>query len=202
MMSSQTLPFRPLDPQARVVPRRPPLRLAARAVTARQSGDHPDDCPNLFSDVFSGVIDAPTSPAARARDRARRMVEAALRRAEAEALPTLTNFWQEEDAPRQSRPRSANRPEPVADTATQALRQALCAPPEIAPDAPATPAQRDRLRLAIHAMNTTLTIAYPPVGAVVMTYTVLRGESMRLTSRCLVLVAGMTALLHGQIPGI
>lgn len=200
-MSSQTLSFHPIDPALRVTPRRPISR-AARHLAACRPDDQTDDRPNLFADVFSGVIDAPTSPAARARDRARRMVEAALHRAEAEALPHLTNFWQDGATPRQALTRSANRPEPVADTATQALRQALCAPPEIAPDAPATTAQRDRLRLAIHAMNTTLTIAYPPVGAVVMTYSFLRGENMRLTARCLVLAAGMTILLQGQIPGI
>lgn len=195
-MSAQILPIRPVDPALHVVPRRPvSLRLA------RRSDDAADDVPNLFTDVFSGVLDAPSSPAARARDRARRMVEASLARAEAQALPHLTNFWQAETEP-QHRAHPANRPAPQPDVETQALRQVLCAAQDIAPDAQVTKAERDRLRLAVHAMNTTLTIAYPPVGAVVMTYSFLRGESMRLTARCLVLMAGMTVLLHGQLPGI
>lgn len=197
-MSNKTLASLPFDSAARVMPRRPVPRL----VTARRTVEETESRPNLFTDVFSGVIDAPTSPAARARDRARRMVEAAVCRAEAEALPHLTNFWQVDAAPEHNLARSANRPELAPDTATQALRQALCAPSEVAPDAPTTKAEQDRLRLAVHAMNTTLTIAYPPVGAIVMTYSFLRGESMRLTARCLVLVSGMTALLNGQIPGI
>jgi hypothetical protein len=197
-MSYKTLATLPLDTAARVMPRRP----VPRFVAARRTEEETESRPNLFADVFSGVIDAPTSPAARARDRARRMVEAAVCRAEAEALPHLTNFWQDEAASQHNLARSANRPDIAPDTAIQALRQALCAPSEVAPDAPATKAERDRLRLAVHAMNTTLTIAYPPVGAMVMTYSFLRGESMRLTARCLVLVAGMTALLNSQIPGI
>lgn len=198
MMSCQTLPFRPVDSAVRVMPRRP----VARLVTAHRPEDQTESCHNLFTDVFSGVIDVATSPAARARDRARRMVEAAVLRAEAEALPHLANFWQDEAAEQHALACSANRPLPVEETTLKALRQALCAAPEAAPDAPATKAERDRMRLAVHAMNTTLTIAFPPVGVMVMTYSFLRGESMRLTSRCLVLVAGMTALLHGQIPGI
>ena len=201
-MSCQTLPFRPDGAAVRVMPRRPVANTGVSLATARRSGDPKDACPNLFTDVFSGVIDAPTSPAARARDRARRMVEAAVDRAQAQALPHLTNFWQDAGAAQPPVPQIANRPASAPDTATQALRLALCATPEIAPDAPATKAERDRLRLAVHAMNTTLTIAYPPVGVAVMTYSFLRGENMRLTARCLVLVAGMTALMHGQIPGI
>ncbi len=200
-MSRETVPFGPIDSASRVMPRRPVTSAVISIASARRSEATKDACPNLFSDVFSGVIDAPTSPAARARVRARRMVEAAVDRAQVQTLPHLANFWREADAPHHNLARCANRPGPVPDTATQALREALCAPPESAPDAPATQGQRNRLRLAIHAMNTTMTIAYPPVGAMVMTYSILRGESMRLTSRCLVVVAGMTALTNGQIPG-
>lgn len=196
-MSCQSLQTSQFDPVARVIPRRPLSRRAApRAEEAT------DAAANLFADVFdTGVIALP-SAVDRARNRARRVVEAALDRAEAQALPHLANFWTEEAALESPAARAANRPDPVPDLDTLALRKVLCAKPDLAPDAPATKAERDRLRLAVHAMNTTLTIAYPPVGAVVMTYSFLRGESMRLTARSLVLVAGLMALMHGQIPGV
>lgn len=201
-MSCQTLTLAPADPAPRVMPRRPVAHLgAARLAAARRAAAQSEEVINLFSDVYSGVVDAPTSPAARARDRARRMVEEALSRAEAQALPQMTNFWQA-DLAETPRPQAANAPAPSPDMDLQGLRQVLCAQPEVAPDAPATQGERDRLRLAVHALNTTLTIAYPPVGAVVMTYSFLRGESMRLTARSLVLMGAVMTLLHGQIPGV
>ncbi|OYU17594.1 MAG: hypothetical protein CFE34_14920 [Rhodobacteraceae bacterium PARR1] len=200
-MSAQILPIRPpirpVDPAPRVVPGRPvSLRRTNR------SDDQTDTMPNLFTDVFSGVLDAPTSPAARARDRARRLVETAVDRSQAQALPHLTNFWQADLALQQRPNPAANLPAPQPDTETQTLRQILCAKPDTAPDAPATPAERNRLRLAVHAMNTTMTIAYPPMGAVVMTYSFLRGESMRLTTRSLVLMGAVMGLMHGHLPGV
>jgi hypothetical protein len=202
-MSCQTLPIPSADPTLRVIPRRPVARLgAAQLAAARRAAGESDAVSNLFSDVYSGVIDAPSSPAARARDRARRMVEEALDRAETRVLPQLTNLWQADAALQAPALQAANDAVASPDLQDRALRHALCAQPEGAPDAPATVAERDRLRLAVHALNTTLTIAYPPVGAVVMTYSFLRGESMRLTTRSLVLMGAVMAFMHGQIPGV
>ncbi|TKA95160.1 hypothetical protein FAZ78_18330 [Cereibacter changlensis] len=43
------------------------------------------------------------------------------------------------------------------------------------------------MRLAIHTMNTTLILVSLPVGAAMLTYSLLRGEDLRMTSRALVL---------------
>lgn len=63
------------------------------------------------------------------------------------------------------------------------VRAALYPPAEQAP-----PAQSIQLRLAAHAMNATLIVVYAPLGAAVMTYSLLRGEDMRISARLMVLV--------------
>lgn len=76
------------------------------------------------------------------------------------------------------------------------VRLALYPPEEAAP-----PAQSTQLRLAAHAMNATLIIVYAPLGAAVMTYSLLRGEDMRISARLMVLsglVAGFVQSNLGQ----
>jgi hypothetical protein len=50
------------------------------------------------------------------------------------------------------------------------------------------------MRLAVHAMNATLITVYAPVGAAVMTYSILRGEDMRLSGRMMALTGALLAL--------
>ena len=45
----------------------------------------------------------------------------------------------------------------------------------------------NQLRLAAHAMNATLIMVWPPLGAAVMTYSLLKGEDMQLSARLMVL---------------
>lgn len=186
-MSCQTLAIPPALPAPRIVPRRPQRVTRPDPRRSEVEGD------NLFADLFG--VPEPLSRGAAARARALRVIEAATH----PAPPTLdvANLWAD--------PHPAPRPRPAPsafDPETRALRQALCAPPDRQPDEPATVAERDRLRLAVHAMNTTLTMAYPPVGAVVMTYTFLRGENLRLTARTMVMMSMVVTLMHGHIPGI
>lgn len=56
-----------------------------------------------------------------------------------------------------------------------------------------------QMRLAAHSMNATLIIVSLPVGAALMTYSVLRGDNMRLTSRALVATGFASSLMHSQI---
>lgn len=53
-----------------------------------------------------------------------------------------------------------------------------------------------QLRLAAHTMNATLIMVALPVGAAMLTYSVLRGENMRLTSAALVATGFATSLLQ------
>lgn len=56
----------------------------------------------------------------------------------------------------------------------------------------ATPS--NQMRLAVHAMNATLIVIYAPLGAAVMTYALLKGEDMKLSSR-LMMLTGSFALM-------
>jgi hypothetical protein len=67
------------------------------------------------------------------------------------------------------------------------------APVEVEDTRPSTP-----LRLACHAMNATLIVVALPVGAAVMTYSVLRGEDMKFSARVMMLTG--TLLTIGQLP--
>lgn len=52
------------------------------------------------------------------------------------------------------------------------------------------------MRLAVHAMNATLITVYAPVGAAVMTYSILKGEDMRLSGRMMALAGAFLALTN------
>ncbi|MEO5613313.1 MAG: hypothetical protein ABIR04_00085 [Cypionkella sp.] len=56
-----------------------------------------------------------------------------------------------------------------------------------------------QMRLAAHTMNATLIIVALPVGAAMMTYSVLRGENMRLTSAALVATGIASQLFQGPM---
>lgn len=64
---------------------------------------------------------------------------------------------------------------------------------------PAPPRASAQMRLAIHAMNATLIVVYAPLGAAVMTYSILKGEDMRLTARVLTLAGSVGLLLKSPL---
>lgn len=85
--------------------------------------------------------------------------------------------------------------QPWRDPELAGLRELLLAEdPKAAPEKPSA-----QMRLAVHAMNATLIVVYAPLGAALMTYSILRGEDMRLTARALTLVGGMNLLLGSQL---
>jgi hypothetical protein len=55
------------------------------------------------------------------------------------------------------------------------------------------------MRLAAHAMNATLIVVWPPLGAAVMTYSVLRGENMQMSARLMAVAGTFYALAHSPI---
>ena len=55
-----------------------------------------------------------------------------------------------------------------------------------------------QMRLAVHAMNSTLILVYLPVGAAMLTYSLLRGENMRASTQAMVLTGLM--MLASQTP--
>ena len=56
-----------------------------------------------------------------------------------------------------------------------------------------------QMRLAAHALNATLIVVYAPLGAAVMTYSLLKGEDMRLSARMMALAGTFFALAHSPI---
>ncbi len=56
-----------------------------------------------------------------------------------------------------------------------------------------------QMRLAAHTMNATLIMVALPVGAAMMTYSVLRGENMRLTSAALVATGLASTFFQGPV---
>ncbi|MGB8815366.1 MAG: hypothetical protein WCC57_19485, partial [Paracoccaceae bacterium] len=53
-----------------------------------------------------------------------------------------------------------------------------------------------QIRIAAHAMNSTLILVSLPVGAALLTYSVLRGEDMRLSARAIALTGAVAGLMH------
>lgn len=102
------------------------------------------------------------------------------------------------------RPAAARAPAPASqgvqpwrDPELAAVREQLFAVDpglQTEPEQPST-----QMRLAVHAMNATLIMVYAPLGAAVMTYSILRGEDMRLSARMLTLVGGVGLLLKSPI---
>ncbi len=76
------------------------------------------------------------------------------------------------------------------------LRTALEADPKAKGDGAAYSTQ---MRLAAHCLNATLILVYAPLGAAVMTYSVLRGENMQLSSRLMAVAGTLFALAHSPV---
>jgi hypothetical protein len=55
------------------------------------------------------------------------------------------------------------------------------------------------MRLAVHTMNMTLIMVSLPVGAAMLTYSLLRGEDMRMTGRAMALTGAALAFSQSQI---
>ncbi len=53
-----------------------------------------------------------------------------------------------------------------------------------------------QMRLAVHAMNATLIMVWMPMGVAVMTYSILKGEDMRLSGRLMALTGTLLAFAH------
>jgi hypothetical protein len=101
-------------------------------------------------------------------------------------------------APSETAPEVAN-DRPVLprnhDADAARIRAALYPPEEeVVDERPST-----QMRLAIHAMNATMIVALLPVGAAVMTYSILRGEDLRLSGRMLALTGLMLAASQSQM---
>ncbi len=75
------------------------------------------------------------------------------------------------------------------------LRAALY-PPEV-PEA--SQQASPQMRLAAYSMNATLIVVALPIGAALMTYSVLRGDNMRMTSRAMVATGLATTLMNSPI---
>ncbi|MCF1709665.1 hypothetical protein L0V05_12660 [Tabrizicola sp. J26] len=85
-------------------------------------------------------------------------------------------------------------PLPMIDELAR-LRAALY-PEEPVTTAEETARPTTAMRLAVHAMNATLITVYAPVGAAVMTYSILKGEDMRLSGRMMALAGAFLALTN------
>lgn len=91
------------------------------------------------------------------------------------------------DLPHLPKPRSAD---------LSRIRQALHrgGPMATAPEAPPS----TQMRLAVHALNCTLIVVYLPIGAALMTYSLLRGEDIRLSGRMMAATGAILTLSEAQ----
>ena len=69
-------------------------------------------------------------------------------------------------------------------------------------DMPAPYLVSPQMRLAAHTMNATLIMVALPVGAAMLTYSVLRGENMRLTSAALVATGLASSLFQNPVVSV
>lgn len=58
-----------------------------------------------------------------------------------------------------------------------------------------------QMRLAAHALNCTLTVVYLPIGAALMTYSLLRGEDIRLSGRMMAATGAILTVAEMQFGG-
>ncbi len=56
-----------------------------------------------------------------------------------------------------------------------------------------------QMRLAVHSLNATLILVWTPLGAALMTYSILRGENMRLSSRVMAVTGTFLALAQSGV---
>ena len=66
-------------------------------------------------------------------------------------------------------------------------------------EVPEKPVYSTQMRLAAHAMNATLIVVWPPLGAAVMTYSVRRGENMQMSARLMAVAGTLYAIAHTPI---
>ena len=76
------------------------------------------------------------------------------------------------------------------------LRGALYPQVEVAR---AKPVHSTQMRLAAHCMNATLIVVWAPLGAAVMTYSLLKGEDMRLSARLMAVSGTFFAIAHSPV---
>lgn len=77
------------------------------------------------------------------------------------------------------------------------LRDALYAAAEETAAAEGAP-MSNQMRLAVHALNATLIVVWLPLGAAAMSYSLLRGENLRVSGRLMALTG--TLLAFSQLP--
>ena len=80
---------------------------------------------------------------------------------------------------------------PQRDDTLIRLRAAIYSPDPVASDVPST-----QIRLAAHCFNATLILVWMPLGAAMMTYSILKGEDIRLSSRLIAVVGAVVTLAH------
>ena len=122
--------------------------------------------------------------------RARIKLPAALRPASVPEAPPAT-------APAEAAVVANDRPTlPQNHDADAARIRAALYPPEeeVVDERPST-----QMRLAVHAMNATMIVALLPVGAAMMTYSILRGEDIRLSGRMMALTGLVLAASQSQM---
>lgn len=189
------------EPTAPIQPRRPVRASRGSAQALPEWRARAETLPNLFLDLFT----APDGDEA-AGDRvtqSRRRIEAATAAREAAATPELFNLWHDafDDAPAAAAvplPANDHPDQPQHDDDRLSRVRAALYDPVDGPNPPAGPSVQ--MRLAVHAMNGTLIAVAAPVGAAVMTYSLLRGEDMRLTARALTLCGALMTMLNLGLP--
>ena len=71
--------------------------------------------------------------------------------------------------------------------------------PEVADKVETVVGYSTQMRLAVHCLNATLILVWAPLGAAVMTYSVLRGEDMRLSARLMAVSGTFFAIAHSSV---
>ncbi|MBT9247350.1 hypothetical protein KM031_15285 [Gemmobacter fulvus] len=140
-------------------------------------------------------------------------LDAELADALVEALPPRAEIERLTAGPRHAGPRHdpASRPRPAPEGAAVNDHPDLPTPDMAAlhrvrealyiPDTSPPPPASQQLRLAAHAFNCTLMMVSLPVGAAVMTYSLLRGEDLTLSARALALTGTAIGLWQSGLGG-
>lgn len=185
------------DGDGAIAPRRPGRAAEHPQADMPEWRARPDSLPNLFLDLFT------PDQADGLLSRGRHRIIAATRAREAAETPELVNLWHDAFAPHPTAPDNAvianDVPPPAPDDLDRLhrMREALYAPD---PDAPMPPARSVQMRLAVHAMNGTLVATAAPVGIAVMTYSLIRGEDLRLTTCAMIACGTVMAMLDLASP--
>lgn len=182
-------------PVAAVVPRRPLRPNPTSAMPRVEWRARPVTVANLFLDVFGTEDPAPQAPLS-ARERGRARMQALATAREIAAAPALHNLWHDAFDDTDGLPEPAN--DTVAlpsDERMVRVRSALYSDMD-GPVAPVRDTQSVQMRLAVQAMNGTLIVVAAPVGAAVLTYSLFRGEDLRLTGNALAVCGAIMAIVQ------